>query len=351
MALLTQQRARVGAALARRSCRSSTRSSRSSSTPRSSGMRKPEPGDLRAHARAPRRRAARRGVRVRRRPRDQLRGRAGARDDGGPLRARRPGDPRAASQRSPSSAARPIAQGRRASARRSRPLVRAPAVPRPTTRRARPARRAATRARRPGRRPARAGRPARASAALAWRAVASQPATEDDSCSISSAGSAHTADQLVEARPLLGELLDPLVPAAGVVSIGRSVGTTRSYCSAGDRLEERLAIGEVLEHRALRRRPRARRSPRRWASGRPRRAGSAASRPAPGACARRGPCGRRAARRWRPSAQHRSAGTARRNCTKSRNVRDRFRGLDELGSPGLLILETRTERKERSQRL
>ncbi len=62
------------------------------------GMRKPERADLRADARASRRRAACRGMRLPRRPRRQLRGRAGARDDGDPLRARRPGAARAAAQ-------------------------------------------------------------------------------------------------------------------------------------------------------------------------------------------------------------------------------------------------------------
>ena len=158
-------------------------------------------------------------------------------------------------------------------------------------------------------------------------------------------GAPHAADLLVEARRAAGRTARSAPPAAGssrsAAAWARRGRTARARPPRGAPRDR----GSAGTPSARRRRP-ARRSPRPSASGGPRRAARAATRPAPGACARPGRSGRRAARRWRPSEQY--GRESQKSATCGIECK---RPLDANWRAGLLILETRTERKERSQRL
>ena len=84
----------------------------------------------------------------------------------------------------------------------------------------------------------------------ALRGSASQPATTSDSGSSSSAARRTPLHRLEQPRALGHEGLDPLRQRQRP-SIGSSVGHDALVLLHRDRLEERLAVGEVLEDRAL----------------------------------------------------------------------------------------------------
>ena len=135
----------------------------------------------------------------------------------------------------------------------------------------------------------------------AWRVVWSQPATTSTRARAAAprGGPPSPARAGARAAP---RRLDPLAERqADVDRLERRHDPL--VLLHGDGLEERLAVGEVLEDRALGHAGALRDRARPWAAARPRRAARGERRRAPGACARRGPCGRRAvpwsAHSWR----------------------------------------------------
>ena len=85
----------------------------------------------------------------------------------------------------------------------------------------------------------------------AWRVVWSQLDTTSDSGSRSSAARLTRRDGLEQAGALLDEGVDPLGQRERRRRSARASGTMRSYCSTATASIERLAVGEVLEDRAL----------------------------------------------------------------------------------------------------
>ena len=180
------------------------------------------------------------------------------------------------------------------------------------------------------------------SAAFACRAVASQPATELDSCSISTPAR-RTPPTRSYRRARCRANCSMRSASARLESIGTSVGTTRLYCSRATASRSASRSGKC------------------WNTERSDTPARAAISAAVGfGCPSSSRPSRASTSAWRV----RSARTVRPSrCSEVApievivNEKPQRAGwnqdalLTTIGRPGLLILETRTERKERSQRL